>query len=223
MNHLRCACVFICVASFPAIVRGDTTADVQELLSRPILAPEQTLSEVQNFSASCIPPLPKPASPADWETAAENLREQTRINTVYRGEAAKWRQTPLAVEWVETIPGGPGYRIKKLRYEAVPGLWIPALLYEPEKITGKVPVFLNVNGHDPVGKAAEYKQMRCINQAKRGIIALNLEWIGMGLLRSPGFAHAKLNQLDLCGTNLSDDGLAALARSPLWAGSPPWT
>ena len=66
-----------------------------------------------------------------------------------------------------------GYRIKKLRYEALPGLWIPALLYEPEKLKGRVPVVLNVNGHDSKGKAAPYKQIRCINLAKRGMLALN--------------------------------------------------
>jgi hypothetical protein len=174
---------------------------VQKLLSRPILTPDQTLTEVQNFAAACIPPVPKPASVAEWEETARHLREQTLINTVYRGEAAKWRETPLKVEWLETIPGGPGYSIKKLRYEAIPGMWIPALLYEPEKITGKAPVFLNVNGHDPVGKATDYKQMRCINQAKRGIIALNVEWFGMGQLRTEGFAHGRMNQLDLCGTS----------------------
>ena len=41
---------------------------------------------------------------------------------------------------LETIDGGPGYRIKKLRYEALPGLWVPALLYEPTQLDGKVPV-----------------------------------------------------------------------------------
>ena len=60
---------------------------------------------------------------------------------------------------------------------------------------------LNVNGHDAKGKAAPYKQIRCANQAKRGMIALNVEWFGMGQLRTPGFEHGKMNQLDLCGTS----------------------
>ena len=60
---------------------------------------------------------------------------------------------------------------------------------------------LNVNGHDPLGKAAVYKQIRCINLAKRGMLALNVEWLGMGQLRTPGFAHGRMNQLDLCGTS----------------------
>src|SRR4029077_6431138 len=95
----------------------------------------------------------------------------------------------------------PGYQIKKLRYEALPGLWIPALLYEPEKVVGKMPAVLNVNGHDSKGKAAPYKQVRCINQAKRGMLALNLEWYGMGQLATPGFQHGLIDGVDLCGTS----------------------
>jgi hypothetical protein len=35
---------------------------------------------------------------------------------------------------------------------------------------------LNVNGHaGPPGKSVEYKQKRCINQAKMGMFSLNLE------------------------------------------------
>ena len=92
------------------------------------------------------------------------------------------RRPVRAVVWLDTLEGGPGYRIKKLRYEALPGLWVPALLYEPETLEGKVPAVLNVNGHDSKGKSADYKQIRCINQAKRGMLALNIEWLGMGQL-----------------------------------------
>ena len=109
--------------------------------------------------------------------------------------------TSRRIEWLDTIPGGPGYHIKKLRYEALPGLWIPALLYEPDQLKGRVPVVLNVNGHDSKGKAAPYKQIRCINLAKRGMLALNVEWLGMGQLQGDGFSHNRMNQLDLCGTS----------------------
>ena len=68
-------------------------------------------------------------------------------------------------------------------------------------LTGKVPVILNVNGHTPLGKQYPPKQIRCINQAKRGMLALNVEWVGMGQLMGPGFDHARMNQLDLCGTS----------------------
>jgi len=83
----------------------------------------------------------------------------------------------------------------------VPGLWIPALLYEPAKLTGKVPVILNTNGHEGAGVANDYIQIRCINEAKKGALALNFEWLGMGQLKTDGFSHTRSNQLDLVGTN----------------------
>jgi hypothetical protein len=190
---------FVILASLSARVHAQS--DIEKLLSRALLEPDQTLTETQKFTDGKVPPLPAPKSAADWERTARTIRTQMLLRTVFRGDAAKWRDAPLKVEWLETIPGGPGYRIKKLRYEAVPGLWVPALLYEPEKLTGKAPVFLNVNGHEPQGKSVDYKQIRCINQAKRGIIALNPEWFGMGQLREAGFAHGKMNQIDLCGTS----------------------
>jgi hypothetical protein len=178
-----------------------TTDELQRLLSREIIGPHQTLSEVQDFVEARIPRLRQYESAAEWDREAEQLRSAVLERVVFRGEAAAWRDAKTRVEWLETIKGGPGYGIKKLRYEALPGLWIPALLYEPEKLAGKVPVILNVNGHDGNGKAAAYKQIRCINQAKRGMLALNVEWFGMGQLRSDGYHHGRMNQLDLCGTS----------------------
>ena len=57
--------------------------------------------------------------------AGSEIRQAVLERIVYRGEAA-WRDAPVKVEWLDTIAGGPGYRIRKLRYEALPGLWIPA-------------------------------------------------------------------------------------------------
>ena len=154
--------------SVSTTARSGNASDLQKILEQPILSPQQTLAETQAFCAARVAPLPHPKTSAEWEPLANTLRQETLARSVYRGEAEKWRDAALKVEWLETIPGGPGYRIRKLRYEALPGMWIPALLYEPEKLTGKVPVFLNVNGHDAIGKAVEYKQMRCINQATTG-------------------------------------------------------
>ena len=174
---------------------------LKDLLAKPILDGETVQSEVQAFLDARVPKMPQAASQEEWEKLAAKMRAETLEKVVFRGEAAKWRDAPGKVEWLETIEGGEGYKIKKLRYEAIPGMWIPALLYEPVKLQGKHPVFLNVNGHDGKGKAADYKQTRCINQAKRGIIALNVEWFGMGQLREPGFSHPMLNQIDLCGSS----------------------
>jgi dienelactone hydrolase len=192
----------LCALAFPVDnLRGDDSESLKEALSVPLLAPGQSLREIQEFTASRIPPLPPVTTRDEWERQAARLRSEVLDRAVRRGAAAQWQQTPLRVEWLDELPGGPGYTIQRLRYQALPGLWIPALLYRPTQITGRVPVFLNVNGHDPVGKAVDYKQLRCINQAKRGIIALNPEWFGMGQLRTEGYVHGRMNQLDLCGTS----------------------
>ena len=183
------------------LLRAQETDPLKAALIVPILTPGQPLEEVEAFVESRIPVMPKPATIDEWSSFVRKSRKQTLDRVIYRGEAVRWRQAPTHVEWLGTIEGGPGYRIKKLRYEAVPGVWVPALLYEPEKLTGKVPVILNPNGHDADGKAAGYKQIRCINLAKRGMLALNIEWFGMGQFRTPGFQHGLINAIDLCGTS----------------------
>src|SRR5262245_39488728 len=196
--RLWLAVLFLGVAS--ASRAADQPA-LQAFLDREVIGPRQTLVESQEYLDARVPRMPEVKTREEWERHAERMRKEVLERVVYRGQAAAWHDAPLKVEWQETIKGGPGYRIKKLRYEALPGLWIPALLYEPETLSGKVPVILNVNGHDANGKAAPYKQIRCINLAKRGMLALNVEWLGMGQLRSDGYAHGRMNQLDLCGTS----------------------
>lgn len=183
------------------ILHADTANDLSTILSREIIGPRLSLNEVQDYIELRLPQLPSFGSRREWTWYADGVRRNMLERVVFRGEAKVWRDAPTRVEWLETIPGGAGYRIRKLRYEALPRLWIPALLYEPENLSGKAPVIMNVNGHDGNGKAAVYKQIRCINQAKRGMLALNVEWLGMGQLRDAGFVHYRMNQLDLCGTS----------------------
>jgi hypothetical protein len=174
---------------------------LDSLLQRPILGTNVPMAEVQVFTETRVPWMPVVKSATEWQKIADRLRREMFERVIFRGEAAAWRDAKTKVEWFDTIEGGPGYKIRKLRYEALPGVWIPALLYLPDNLSGKVPVMLAVNGHDGNGKAAPYKQVRCINLAKRGMISLNVEWFGMGQLRTPGFVHARMNQLDLCGTS----------------------
>jgi hypothetical protein len=189
------------VIFWAAPVAAADEPDLKAVLAHKILAPDQPLAEVSRYVEERLPKMPKVKTAAEWEKYARDIRALVLERTVYRGEGAAWGGSKTRVEWLGTIKGGPGYRIKKLRYEAVPGLWIPALLYEPEKLHGKVPVILNVNGNErPLGKAVAYKQIRCINQAKRGMLALNPEWLGMGQLATTNFAHGRMNQIDLCGT-----------------------
>ncbi|MDP7275961.1 MAG: acetylxylan esterase [Planctomycetaceae bacterium] len=190
--------ILLLVVTWPHLAQSQ----VRDLLQTRILAPGTPRAELIRFTESRVPPMPRVTSKEQWEAYAKTLRQRMLDEIVFRGAAREWRTARTGVQWMETIPGGPGYRIRKVRFEALPGLWIPALLYEPETLKGRVPVVLNVNGHDrPQGKAADYKQIRCINQARRGMLALNVEWLGMGQLHRDGYGHYLMNQLNLCGTS----------------------
>jgi len=195
---LCCSILFGLILSSSATA-ADTT-QIGVLLKQPILSAGDPQAEVEAFCEARVPRMDKFNSLADWRQEAAALRRRVLDDVVFRGPAANWRDAKGGVVWLETIEGGPGYKIRKLRFEALPGLWIPALLYMPDELNGKAPAVMNVNGHDRNdGKAAKYKQIRCINQAKRGMIALNVEWLGMGQLNTPGFSHYRMNQLNLCG------------------------
>jgi dienelactone hydrolase len=189
-------CLALIASALPA-----AEPDLDALLKHPIIDATLPLAEVRAFCQARVPPVPEIATVPEWERYADRLRRQVFDKVVLRGEAAEWAERPSAVELMELIEGGPEYDIRKLRYEIVPDLWAPALLYEPKKLDGKVPVMLAVNGHDGAGKAAPYKQVRCINLAKRGMLVLNVEWLNMGQLRGDDFVHYRMNQLDLCGTS----------------------
>ncbi len=191
----------LCLLLSAAATYAQQPSALDLLLSHLVLDPQQAQVEQQAYTASRVPLLPTFTSAADWTRYADRLRADILSKVVLRGAVAEWAKAPLKVEWADTIQGD-GYKVKKLRFEVAPGFWLPALLYEPDQITAKTPVVLNVNGHEGVGVATSYIQQRCINLAKRGIIALNPEWIGMGQMKSDADqSHYKLNQLDLCGTS----------------------
>jgi hypothetical protein len=192
---------FLLAAALAPVASARQEPDLKKTLAREIVGPHRGMDDVQAYIDPRIPAMPDVRTVAEWEKVSRKLRADVLDTVVFRGEAAAWRTLETKVEWLGELEGGAGYRLRKLRYEAVPGLWIPAILYAPEKLSGKAPVYMAVNGHDGNGKAAEYKQIRCINLAKRGVISLNVEWLGMGQLRGPGYGHYLMNQLDLCGTS----------------------
>jgi len=185
-----------CFAS--TLVAQETLRDAVGI-GASLLSPAEAKSQHDQFVLARITKLESAASADAWQEKSEDIRQRVFEEVIFRGVPMNWCEGKPNIEWDTVIDTDDGYRIRKLRFEALPGLWIPALLYEPSKITGKLPVVLNVNGHERVGKSIEYKQLRCINLAKRGMLALNVEWIGMGQLRSPGLSHNHLAKLDLCG------------------------
>ncbi|MEX2260508.1 MAG: hypothetical protein WD696_01080 [Bryobacteraceae bacterium] len=175
---------------------------VARVLERPLQTPDVVNFQLSQYLLAKVPQLPQPTSAGQWSAEAKRLRERLLRDVVFHGWPREWVDAPLKVEDLGTIPSGPGYRMRKLRYEIVPGFHSTAILYEPDKMQGKVPAILNVNGHvGPPGKAVEYKQKRCINQARQGIMSLNLEWLSYGELGHAENRHWFGGHLDLVGAN----------------------
>jgi dienelactone hydrolase len=183
-----------------AIAQSDTEL-LTPVLAQPMQTPDVTAYQLRQYLMGRVAPLPAPAGATEWTAEAKRIRRHLLDEVVFHGWPAEWVNAPPKFEEAGVIEGN-GYRIRKFRYEIVPGFQSAALLYEPDHLAGKMPAILNVNGHvGPLGKAIEYKQKRCINYAKRGILALSLEWLAFGELTAPENDHAFAAHLDLVGMN----------------------
>jgi hypothetical protein len=183
-------------------LEAQTTSESLEPILKPTLQPSAvTAFQLQKYLVKRIPHLPHPATPEEWGAETQKLRKHMLEDIAFHGWPHEWVESTPNFKEISVADSGNGYRLHKLRYEIVPGFESTALLYEPGVLSGRVPAILNVNGHDPQGKAAEYKQKRCINFAKRGVLALSLEWPGFGELSLPENSHDFGAHLDLAGAN----------------------
>ncbi len=166
-------------------------------------------AEIREYLMKRVSPLPKPKGAAEWTAEQNRLRKHLLANVIFHGWPNEWVEAPPKFEDLGLLPSGKGYRLRKLRYEIVPGFVTTALLREPANPAAKCPATINVNGHDPGGKAAKYEQKRCINNALQGMYALSLEWIGMGEMARPENDHWNGSHLNLVGASAT--GLFYLA------------
>lgn len=179
-------------------------ADAQQMgaiLSQKILPHDVAVYQVREYLLGRIAKPPAATGAEAWTAEAARIRSHMLRDVVFHGWPREWVDAKPKFEEAGVIEGR-GYRIRKLRYEILPGFESAALLYEPEKLEGRIPAILNVNGHvGAPGKAVEYKQKRCINFARHGILALNLEWLSFGELGAKENAHWFGGHLDLVGTH----------------------
>jgi dienelactone hydrolase len=193
--------LFILFAS-PCLARAQAISDtIAPLLEKPVQPTAVTAYQLQVYMMKHIPKPVVPATAEQWTAEAQKLRKHILGDIAYHGWPQEWINASPRFEQTEVIDTTHGYRLRKFRYEVVPGFYSTAILYEPEKISGRVPAILNLVGHDPLGNVVEYEQKRCINFAKQGILALSLGWPGFGELGQPDNSHDFGGQLDLVGSN----------------------
>lgn len=176
---------------------------VDEFLTNPLQSPDVVTYQMQQFLLHNRPRLPHATSAAQWTAEANRTRQRVLRDVIYHGWPKSWVDSPPKFEDKGSVPvpAGAGYRLRKFRYEVVPGFYSTAVLYEPANLEGKAPAVLDVLGHFPTGKSSPFEQKLCINQALRGMVALSIAFIDMGELRVDGNSHYYGSDLDLVGVN----------------------
>jgi Acetyl xylan esterase (AXE1) len=200
--HPAARFVFILALFIPAVAKAQAIPDtIAPLLEKPVQPTTVTAYQLQAYMMKHISKPVVPPTAAQWTAEAAKLRKHILEDIAYHGWPQEWITSAPHFEQTDVIETKHGYRIRKFRYEIVPGFYSTALLYEPETISGRIPAILNLVGHDPLGNLVEYEQKRCINFAKHGILALSLGWPGYGELNQPDNNHDFGGQLDLVGSN----------------------
>ena len=134
---------------------------LQPVLERELQTPEVAVFQLQQYLMKRVPKLVVPATGEEWTAEGARIRKRVLENTIFHGWPRAWVEAPPKFEDLGVVAGGKGYRMRKLRYEIVPGFQAVAILYEPENVSGKAPGVVNVNGHvGAPGKSVEYKQKR---------------------------------------------------------------
>ena len=193
----------------PGLVAQLTVPYVRPALEQQLLPREVLVYQLRHYLLGRIAQPPTPESAAAWTQDARKIRAQM-LTRSFHGWPQEWIGAPPKFEEVGVINTSEGYRIRKFRYEIVPGFYAGALLYEPAQAHGRIPGILNVLGHDQVvGKTADYMQEICVNFAKQQVVALSLEFIGMGESNLPWNDHSFGAHLNLVGHQV--DGLFYLA------------
>ena len=88
-------------------------------------------------------------------------------------------RTPLRAR-VVGVSDRDGYVLERVVFETRPGFLMTANLYRPKHLAGRVPAVLCVHGHTMKGKTSEAMQVRSINYARAGWVALALDATGHG-------------------------------------------
>jgi hypothetical protein len=146
-------------------------------MERKLLPEEDAKSMTRHFLEQQLLPLPLPATRGDWLARRESLRcEILAVLGIDDLVPPKW---DLHLEPKGTLHR-EGYRIERITFQSYPGMTIPALVYVPEGITGRVPGIISISGHTSLSKAADYVQQRNVNLALRGCIVLTYDYQGYG-------------------------------------------
>ena len=114
------------------------------------------------------------------KTKADWLERQTLTREKLLQDIGSFpEKTPLNAR-VTGVIKKDGYRVEKVLFESIPGYYVTAALFIPDKIKGKSPAILNAIGHSTQSYRRDIYQHFIINLVKKGFIVLAYDQIGQG-------------------------------------------
>ena len=112
------------------LIFGQTDVEqIDPILKEEILAPNVALYQVKKYLLSRVAAPPVATTPAEWTAEAQRLRQHLLKDVVFHGWPEEVVNSAPKFEDLGVIETGQGYRLRKLRYEIVPGFQSVAILY----------------------------------------------------------------------------------------------
>jgi cephalosporin-C deacetylase-like acetyl esterase len=151
-----------------------------------------------------------PATLSEWEQKRAALRQ--RLEAAWGAFPAE--ACPLQPQGMGTLQRD-GYRVEKIVFQTLPGVWMTANAYVPNR-SEKVPAVLCVHGHWRGAKQDPVVQARCIGLAKLGFFVLSVDAFGAGergLTKALGEYHGEMVAATLFPAGLSLCGLQVYENS----------
>jgi hypothetical protein len=124
-------------------------ADVSSILEQSLQPGAVAAFQLAQHLKTRIPALTARATADAWRDEIDRLRRRLLDDVAFHGWPQQWIDAGPRFTDLGSIRAGPGYRLRKLRYEIVPGLESTAILCEPDRSDGPGPAVLDLSGHEP--------------------------------------------------------------------------
>lgn len=145
-----------------------------------------------------------PENLPEWRRQKEELR--SRLLTSWGGFPGE--KCPLEPRTLGVV-NREGYKIEKVVFQTLPGVWMTSNLYLPDR-PGPLPAVLCVHGHWKGAKQDPVPQARCIGLAKLGFVVLMVDAFGAGergVGKALGEYHGEMTGATLLPTGLTLPGI----------------
>lgn len=147
---------------------------------------------------------PPPKTADEWQQRKTVIREKlAHALGLPTGE-----KCPLEPRVLGTLERD-GYRVEKLVFQTLPGIWMTALAYVPQQ-PGPRAAILQVHGHWKGAKQDPVVQSRCIGAAKHGFFVLAVDAFGAGeraIGKSLGEYHGEMSGATLFPSGMTLAGV----------------